>query len=118
MTVAGTSAGAQVSCRGASTASCTVGLTMSVTETLKGGRVIALSARAKTSKKAVLVGTASATLKGGQTETRPGRTQRHRQAPAQPAPRLTASSSTVTSGSSNVLTKTITFVTHPKKKRR
>lgn len=115
VTVTGTSAGASVSCRGASAAICAVRLAMSVTETLKGSKVIAVSARAKTSKKAVTVGTASVTLKGGKSElvqvalNAAGKrllSQHHR----------LSVKLVVTSGSSKLLTKTITFVAHRQKR--
>ncbi len=66
--VSGTSATVSVSCRGSGGATCRVGLTLTVVETFKGHRLIAVSARANTRKirKTVVLGTASARLTAGQ----------------------------------------------------
>jgi hypothetical protein len=71
--VAGTTASLPVSCAGAAGASCTLTLTLSVVETVKGGKVIAVMASAgkhqKTKKKTVVLGTATVTLLSGQSRT-------------------------------------------------
>ena len=67
MNVSGTSARVPISCQGSGT--CGVKLTLSVTETVKGGTVIAVAAGAKKGKskeKVVFVGSVSRTLSGGQ----------------------------------------------------
>jgi PKD repeat protein len=68
--VSGTTAAVTVGCNGAST--CSFTLQMSVTETINGGKVIAVTAaarNAKTKKKTVAVGTVSVSLSGGRTKT-------------------------------------------------
>lgn len=69
--VNGTSARERVSCAGASGATCAVKVTLSVNETVRGGKVVAVSASAhvKTKKRTVTVGTASITLGAGQSAT-------------------------------------------------
>ena len=65
----GTSAGVQLSCVGAATTTCRIALKLTVTETFKHHKLIAVSAKSNTkrTRKLVLVGSASATLNGGQT---------------------------------------------------
>jgi hypothetical protein len=66
--VKGTTASVPVSCKGDT--SCTVSLKLTVTETLKGHRIIAVSARkAKVTHKTIVVGTASATIPAGRSTT-------------------------------------------------
>jgi hypothetical protein len=61
-----------LTCLGAAKARCAAKLKLSVTETVRRGKVIAVTAatrKRKTIKKVVVVGTASATLAGGQRKT-------------------------------------------------
>jgi hypothetical protein len=58
-----------VACSGASTSACTDTLTLSVVETLRSGKLIAVAAASKTKKKTVTIGHASVTLSGGQSKT-------------------------------------------------
>ncbi len=67
-TVRGTSASVPIRCTGGSRSTCKVRLTMTVTEKIKGGKVIAVTA-AKTKTKVVVVGTATSTLASGHTKT-------------------------------------------------
>ncbi len=67
--VFGTTASVKVTCTGAAGATCKIGLTLSVTETLKGGKVIAVSASMKRTTKVVVLGTARLTLTAGQGKT-------------------------------------------------
>jgi hypothetical protein len=69
--VSGTSAGVPVQCTGASGTTCDVAVSLSDTETLKGGKLTAISAKAKpkTKKRTVSVGTSSVTLAAGQNVT-------------------------------------------------
>jgi hypothetical protein len=69
--VSGTSASLLVACAGASGQTCTVTLGLSVTETLKGAKLVAVSAKQrkpKTTKRTVVLGTATVTLAAGQRE--------------------------------------------------
>ena len=50
-------------------ATCTVGLTLSVTETVKGGKVVAVRASARATDTVVVLGTATVTLTAGQSRT-------------------------------------------------
>jgi hypothetical protein len=68
----GTTASVPVICGGGAGASCHLTLTLSVVETLRGGKVIAVIARAgnlKAKKRTVLVGSATITLSAGQSAT-------------------------------------------------
>ena len=66
--VKGTSASVPITCTGDT--SCTVSLKLTVTKTLKGGKVIAVSARkAKVTHNTLVIGTASATIAAGRTVT-------------------------------------------------
>jgi hypothetical protein len=66
--VSGTTASVPITCKGDT--SCTVSLKLTVVETLRGHRLIAVSARkAKVTHKTVVVGTAKATVKAGQKKT-------------------------------------------------
>jgi hypothetical protein len=66
--VKGTTASVPISCKGDT--SCTVSLKLTVTETLKGHKVIGVSAhKAKVTHKTVVLGTASATIPAGRTAT-------------------------------------------------
>ncbi len=56
-----------VSCAGVG--SCSVTLAMSVTETLKGSRIVAIGARVRTKRKVVVVGSVRATVTAGRTVT-------------------------------------------------
>jgi hypothetical protein len=61
----------RVACAGASGQTCAVSLGLSVTETLKGAKLVAVSAierKPKTSKRTVVLGTATVTLAAGQSE--------------------------------------------------
>jgi Ca2+-binding RTX toxin-like protein len=57
-----------VSCAGASTSACTDTLTLSVVETLRSGKLIAVAAASKIKKKTVTIGHASVTLSGGKSK--------------------------------------------------
>jgi hypothetical protein len=66
--VKGTSMSVPISCKGDT--SCTVSLKLTLTEALRGHKVIAVSARkAKVTHKTIVVGTASATIPAGRTVT-------------------------------------------------
>ena len=66
--VKGTTVSVPISCKGDT--SCTVSLKLTVTETLRGHKVIAVSARkAKVTHKTIVLGTASATIRAGRTAT-------------------------------------------------
>src|SRR5262249_4140384 len=70
--VSGTSASVGVSCAGDAGATCKLTLKLTVTETFKGKRLISLTARKRKNrltKKVVAVGSASVTLKAGETRT-------------------------------------------------
>jgi hypothetical protein len=72
VTVHGTKVLVTLSCIGSAKAKCPVKLKLSVTETLRRGKVIAVTAatrKRKTIKKVVAVGTASVTLTGAQRKT-------------------------------------------------
>ena len=68
--VSGNAAQVTVSCPSTSSANCSVTVVLVVTETLSGNKVIAVSAKkAKTHKRTVTLGSATATIKpGGQTQ--------------------------------------------------
>src|SRR5206468_6308931 len=65
--------GALLSCGGAAPAKCSVAATLTITETIKGGKVIAVSAgkrtRTKANRKVLRLGSSSMILLGGQTKT-------------------------------------------------
>ncbi len=69
--VSGSSASVRVSCTGPAGATCRLALQLTVTETFKGHRLLAVTARAKGRKthKVVVVGTANVLLGAGQTQT-------------------------------------------------
>jgi hypothetical protein len=69
--VSGSSASVRVSCAGAAGSTCRLRLKLTATETFKGRRLIAISAKAnrRKTRKVVEVGTASVTLMAGQTRT-------------------------------------------------
>jgi hypothetical protein len=67
VTVSGTTASVAVSCSGAS--SCTITLTLSALETLLRGKVIAVAASAKTTKKTVVLGYETVTAAAGTRQT-------------------------------------------------
>jgi hypothetical protein len=70
--VSGTTASVRVSCAGDAGATCKLTLKLTVTETFKGKRLISVTARKKKNrltKKVVVVGSASVTLKAGETRT-------------------------------------------------
>jgi hypothetical protein len=56
-----------LSCTGAG--SCQITVALDLSETFKGGKLIAVAAKAKTTKRTVTVGKTTITLDGGQTET-------------------------------------------------
>jgi hypothetical protein len=64
----GTTASALLSCSSGG-GSCDITLVLDVTETLKGGKLGAVAAKAKTTKQTVAVGKTTVTLDAGQTET-------------------------------------------------
>jgi hypothetical protein len=70
-TTAGTSARIRIECLGRAPTLCPTTFTMTVTETLRKGKIVAVSARrarrVKTTRKVVVVGTGAATLSGGRT---------------------------------------------------
>jgi hypothetical protein len=65
----GSTASLVAACAGASTSACADTLTLSVVETLRSGKLIAVAAVSKTKKKTVTIGRASVTLGGGQSKT-------------------------------------------------
>jgi hypothetical protein len=67
----GTGASVRVSCTGASGVSCRLTLKLTVTETFKGHKLVAVSAaaRRRTTHKLLVLGTASVTLSAGQSKT-------------------------------------------------
>jgi hypothetical protein len=70
--VSGTTASAPLECAGSSGASCTITLTMSVTEKLMGGKILAISSaerKAKTTRRTVIVGKKTISIGVGQRET-------------------------------------------------
>jgi hypothetical protein len=67
--VSGTSAKAVVKCVGAATQKCTITLKMTIVETVRAGRLLAVIASAKTTKRTVSVGARTVTLVGGHSET-------------------------------------------------
>jgi hypothetical protein len=70
--VSGSSASVKLSCTGAAGTTCRLTLKLTITETLKGHKLIAISAKAKKQKKihkVVQVGSASVTLEAGQSKT-------------------------------------------------
>jgi hypothetical protein len=114
----GETAGIVVSCAGATGETCTITLSLRVTETLRGGKVIAVAAskKPKTTKRTLSLGTASATLNTGESETlhvtlnATGRSllkSRHKL-----AVKLTA-----TNGTSVLESQTVTFKQAPPKKK-
>ena len=83
--VSGTTASVRVSCTGAAGATCRFAFRMTVTEKLRGRKIIAITARnkPKTRKVIVTVGTARGiTLDGRTLEGREDLAEPHRQAPA------------------------------------
>src|SRR5271165_633652 len=67
--VSGTTASVKVTCHGTAGAKCKLTLTLSVTETVKGGKVVGVSARAKKTQKVVVLATASVKLTTGANKT-------------------------------------------------
>jgi hypothetical protein len=71
--LSGTSASALLRCAGSSGASCTIAVSVGVRETLKGGKVIAVSAKAKGKPKirnrTITIGSTTVTLSAGQSRT-------------------------------------------------
>ena len=69
--VSGSSASVRVSCTGPAGATCRLALNMTVTEVLKGHKLVAVTARANGRKthRVVQVGSANVSLKAGQTQT-------------------------------------------------
>jgi hypothetical protein len=65
--VKGTGADVRITCNGSAGQTCRLSLTMTVTEKLHGRRLIAITARKRTRKVTVTVGTAAVTLGAGQT---------------------------------------------------
>jgi len=114
--VSGTTARVRVSCTGAPGATCRVTLKLTVTETLSHGKVTAVSARKK--HKVVVVGSASVTLKAGETKTirvSLNRSGKHLLAHFHRLKvKLRVSQATATKGTTAVSTQTTTFkpVTH------
>ncbi len=66
--VKGSSTSVTIVCTGAATSSCVDSVTLSVVETLRSGKVIAVAAKSKTKKRTVILGHASVTLSGGQSK--------------------------------------------------
>lgn len=58
-----------LACAGATTSACTDTLTLSVVETLRAGKLVAVAAASKATKRTVTLGRASLTLDGGQSKT-------------------------------------------------
>jgi hypothetical protein len=71
--VSGTTARVPVSCTGATGSTCTLSLTLAVTEKFKGHRLLAVSAvkRPRTYRKVLVVGSAHVTLTAGQSQMAP-----------------------------------------------
>jgi hypothetical protein len=67
-TTSSTTANILVSCAGSPGATCSLVLRMTVEETIKAGRVIAVTSKAKPKHKIVIVGTATVTLGAGQSK--------------------------------------------------
>jgi hypothetical protein len=69
--VSGTSVSVRLSCAGEAGATCKLALKLTVTETFKGKKLISVTARKKkkVTKKVVVVGTATVTLKAGESRT-------------------------------------------------
>jgi hypothetical protein len=69
--VSGSTASVRTSCTGPGGATCRLSFKLTITETLKGHRLVAASARAtgRSTHKVVVVGTANASLQAGQTQT-------------------------------------------------
>jgi hypothetical protein len=113
VTVSGTTASVAVSCSGAS--SCTITLTLSALETLLRGKVIAVAASAKTTKKTVVVGSETVTVAAGTRRTvnlslnGTGKKLLGKHNPLRTKLRITQASKTVASS-------TITFKAKSKKK--
>ena len=115
VTVSGTTAHVPISCTGSG--SCSFHLALSLTERLKGDKVIAVTAGAKhgkAKKKVVVVGSASRTLSAGQSATATVKLNGTGQSLLSKHHKLTVKL-VVTSGTSNAVTKTLTFVKHKKK---
>jgi hypothetical protein len=67
--VSGNTAGVKVTCAGASGATCKLSLQLTVVETLKGHKLIAVAAKARKTHKTVSVGATSVTLTAGESKT-------------------------------------------------
>jgi len=67
--VSGTTASVKITCHGTAGAKCKLKLTLSVTETVKGGKVIGVSATTKKTHKVVVLATASVKLTTGANKT-------------------------------------------------
>jgi hypothetical protein len=67
--ISGTTASVKVSCGGAPGAQCKLALSLTVHETLKGHKVVAVSARAHRKHKVVVIGTKTLTLTAGNSQT-------------------------------------------------
>jgi hypothetical protein len=69
--VSGSAASVRVSCTGPAGATCLLAFKLTVTETFKGHKLVAITARAnrRRTRKLLQVGTANASLKAGQTQT-------------------------------------------------
>jgi len=67
--VSGTTASVKVRCHGTTGAKCKLKLTLSVTETVKGGKVVGVSARSKRQHKVVVLATTSAKVTSGESKT-------------------------------------------------
>jgi hypothetical protein len=68
-TVSGTTAAVHVSCAGAASQKCTITLKMTIIESVRAGKIVALSASTKTTHRTVSVGSRTVTLVGGHSET-------------------------------------------------
>jgi hypothetical protein len=68
VTVSSTGAMVLVSCSGAAGANCSLNLSLTVKETINGGKVIAITTTARPKKKVVVLGTRTVTVGAGQTE--------------------------------------------------
>ena len=116
-TVSGNAAQVTVSCPSTSSANCSVTVVLVVTETLSGNKVIAVSAKkAKTHKRTVTLGSATATIKpGGQTQIKVSLNGAGKKLlTARHTLKLDMS---VTEGGKSLATKTVSFKA-PKKKRK
>jgi hypothetical protein len=119
--VSGTTARVRVTCKGPAGAKCKLLFRLTVTEILRGKKLVGVTARAKLKKRTVVVGSASVTLKAGETRTvriTLNRTGKALLAKRHKLPvRLRVTQTLLNGRASVVLTQTLTFKAPKKKKR-